>query len=100
MKSTLATLCVVCAMSTVASAQWLKEPTRGMPASRTCRRLLLARLMESQIVERYRRTEFGRIALTQTFENPKVFSKPVTFDVKVDFVPDTFLTTVASGGGG
>lgn len=44
---------------------------------------------ELKIVERYRRTDFGRIALTQTFEDPKVFSKPVTFDVKVEFVPDT-----------
>jgi hypothetical protein len=44
---------------------------------------------ELRVVERYRRTAFGHIELTQTFEDPKVFSRPVTFDVKVDFVPDT-----------
>ena len=44
---------------------------------------------ELRVVERYRRTAFGHIELKQTFEDPKVFSRPVTIDVKVDFVPDT-----------
>jgi hypothetical protein len=44
---------------------------------------------ELRVVERFRRPEFGKIELKQTFEDPKVFSRPVTFDVKVDFVADT-----------
>jgi hypothetical protein len=44
---------------------------------------------ELRIVERYRRTAFGHIELKATFEDPKVFNKPVTIDVKVDFAPDT-----------
>jgi len=44
---------------------------------------------ELKVVERFRRTDFGHIELKQTFEDAKVFSKPVTFDVKVEFVPDT-----------
>jgi hypothetical protein len=46
---------------------------------------------ELRVVERYRRTSFGHIELKVTFEDPKVFSKAVTVDVKVDFVPDTDL---------
>jgi len=44
---------------------------------------------ELRLVEHFRRPDFGRIELKQTYEDPKVFSKPVTFDVKVEFVPDT-----------
>jgi hypothetical protein len=44
---------------------------------------------ELRVVERFRRPNFGRIELKQTFEDPKVFNKPVSFDVKVDFVADT-----------
>jgi hypothetical protein len=44
---------------------------------------------ELRLVERFRRPDFGRIEVKQTFEDPKVFNKPVTFDVKVDFVADT-----------
>jgi hypothetical protein len=42
-----------------------------------------------RVVERYHRASFGTIELKATFEDPKVFSKPVTIDVKVDFAPDT-----------
>ena len=44
---------------------------------------------ELRVVERYRRTAFGHIELKQTFEDPKVFTRPVTIDVKVEFVADT-----------
>jgi hypothetical protein len=44
---------------------------------------------ELRLVERFRRLDFGHIELKQTFEDPKVFSRPVTVDVKVEFVPDT-----------
>ncbi|HZM93114.1 MAG TPA: hypothetical protein VFB92_06825 [Vicinamibacterales bacterium] len=42
-----------------------------------------------RVVERYRRTSFGKIDLKATFEDPTVFNKPVTIDVKVDFAADT-----------
>jgi len=42
-----------------------------------------------RVVERFRRPDFGRIELKQTFEDPKVFNKPASFDVKVEFVADT-----------
>src|SRR5678815_205151 len=44
---------------------------------------------ELRVIERFRRPEFGRLELTQTFEDPKVFTKPVTISVKVDLVADT-----------
>lgn len=42
-----------------------------------------------RMVERYRRTSIGHIELTATFEDPTVFSKMVTIDVKMDFAADT-----------
>lgn len=42
-----------------------------------------------RIVERFQRRDFGHIDLQQTFEDPGVYSKPWTVNVKVDFVPDT-----------
>jgi hypothetical protein len=42
-----------------------------------------------RIVERFRRRDFGHIDLQQTYEDPKVYGKPWTVNVKVDFVPDT-----------
>jgi hypothetical protein len=44
---------------------------------------------ELRLVERFRRPDFGHIELKQTFEDPKVFTKAVTVDVKVEFVADT-----------
>ena len=42
-----------------------------------------------RMVERYRRTSIGHIELKATFEDPTVFSKTVTIDVKMDFAADT-----------
>ncbi|HEU4688901.1 MAG TPA: hypothetical protein VFS23_11095, partial [Vicinamibacterales bacterium] len=42
-----------------------------------------------RMVERYRRTSIGHIELKATFEDPTVFSKMVTIDVKMDFAADT-----------
>ena len=44
---------------------------------------------ELRMIERFRRPDFGRLELTQTFEDPRVFTKPVTISVKVDLVADT-----------
>ena len=44
---------------------------------------------ELRLIERFRRPAFGHIELSQTFEDPKVFNKPVTIAVKVDVVTDT-----------
>ena len=42
-----------------------------------------------RMVERYRRTSIGHIELKATFEDPTVFSKTVTIDVKMHFAADT-----------
>ncbi len=42
-----------------------------------------------RVVERYRRASLGKIELKATFEDPKVFNKPVTVDVKVELAADT-----------
>ena len=42
-----------------------------------------------RVTERYRRTSIGHIELKATFEDPAVFTRPVTIDVKVDFAADT-----------
>lgn len=42
-----------------------------------------------RIVERFRRRDFGHVDLQQTYEDPRVYSKPWTVDLKVEFVADT-----------
>jgi hypothetical protein len=42
-----------------------------------------------RVIERFRRTSFGKIDLQATFEDPSVFTRPVTIAVKVDFAADT-----------
>jgi hypothetical protein len=42
-----------------------------------------------RVTERYRRTSIGHIELKATFEDPTVFTRPVTIDVKVEFAADT-----------
>jgi len=71
MRSTLATLIIVWSISTPLAAQWLKEPTRDMPRNADGTPDLLAPAP--------RAARMGR----------RIFSWPVTFDVKVDFVPAT-----------
>jgi hypothetical protein len=42
-----------------------------------------------RMVERYRRRDFGHVEFQATFEDPKVYTRPWTIEVKVEFVPDT-----------
>jgi hypothetical protein len=42
-----------------------------------------------RMVERIRRSDFGHLDVQVTFEDSKVFSRPVTVPVKMDFVADT-----------
>ena len=44
-----------------------------------------------RMTERFRRTDFGHMQLSITFEDPKVYTKPWTIDVDVNLVPDTEL---------
>ena len=43
------------------------------------------------VTERFRRTDFGHMQLSITFEDPKTYTKPWTIDVAVNLVPDTEL---------
>ena len=41
------------------------------------------------VTERFRRTDFGHMQLSITFEDPKAYTKPWTINVAVNLVPDT-----------
>ena len=44
-----------------------------------------------RVTERYRRTDFGHMQLSMTFDDPKTYTKPFTIEMAVSFVPDTDL---------
>ncbi len=44
-----------------------------------------------RMTERFRRTDFGHMQVSITFEDPKAYTKPWTIDVAVNLVPDTEL---------
>ena len=44
-----------------------------------------------RVEERFRRRDFGHIDLTITITDPKVFTKPITFTVVEELLPDTDL---------
>ena len=44
-----------------------------------------------RVTERFRRTDFGHMQLSMTFEDPKAYTKPWTIEVAVNLVPDTAL---------
>ena len=44
-----------------------------------------------RMTERFRRTDFGHMQLSITFEDPKAYTKPWTINVAVNLVPDTEL---------
>jgi Domain of unknown function (DUF3471) len=44
-----------------------------------------------RLTERFRRTDFGHMQLSITFEDPKAYTKPWTINVAVNLVPDTEL---------
>jgi hypothetical protein len=46
---------------------------------------------EMRVEERFRRRDFGHIDLTITITDPKVFTKPITFTVVEELLPDTDL---------
>jgi len=41
------------------------------------------------VTERFRRTDFGHIQLSITYDDPKTYVKPWTINLPVNFVPDT-----------
>jgi hypothetical protein len=43
------------------------------------------------VIERFRRTDFGHMQLSMTFEDAKAYTKPWTIDVAINLVPDTDL---------
>ncbi len=43
------------------------------------------------VTERFRRTDFGHMQLSITFEDPKAYTKPWTINVAVNLAPDTEL---------
>lgn len=43
------------------------------------------------VTERFRRTDFGHMQLSITFEDPKTYTKPWTISVAVNLAPDTDL---------
>jgi hypothetical protein len=44
-----------------------------------------------RVTERYRRTDFGHMRLSITFDDPKTYTKPFTIEVAVNFMPDSDL---------
>ena len=44
-----------------------------------------------RVTERYRRLDFGRIEIEETFHDPEVYSQPIKVQVKATLVPDTDL---------
>ena len=42
-----------------------------------------------RVEERFRRRDFGHIDLTITITDPAIFTKPITFTVVLDLMPDT-----------
>ena len=44
-----------------------------------------------RVTERYRRTDFGHMQLSITYDDPKAYTKPFTIDVAVNFMPDSDL---------
>jgi hypothetical protein len=44
-----------------------------------------------RVTERYRRTDYGHMRLSITYDDPKTYTKPFTIDVAVNFLPDTDL---------
>ena len=44
-----------------------------------------------RVTERYRRTDFGHMQLSITYDDPKTYTKPFTIDVAVNFIPDSDL---------
>jgi|KBSMisStandDraft_5_1062788.scaffolds.fasta_scaffold00059_33 hypothetical protein len=44
-----------------------------------------------RVTERFRRTNFGRMDLEMTFDDPKAYVKPFTIKVDVNYVPDDDL---------
>lgn len=43
------------------------------------------------VTERFRRTDFGHMQLSMTFEDPKAYKQPWTINVAINLVPDTEL---------
>jgi hypothetical protein len=46
---------------------------------------------EMRVEERFRRRDYGHMDLTITITDPKVFTKPITFSVVEELMPDTDL---------
>jgi hypothetical protein len=44
-----------------------------------------------RLTERYRRVDFGRIEIQETFTDPEIYSRPMTVQVTATLVPDTDL---------
>ena len=44
-----------------------------------------------RLTERYRRLDFGRMEIQETFSDPGVYSRPMTVTVKATLIPDTEL---------
>jgi uncharacterized protein DUF3471 len=44
-----------------------------------------------RVTERYRRTDYGHMQLSITYDDPKTYTKPFTIDVAVNFMPDSDL---------
>jgi hypothetical protein len=44
---------------------------------------------EMRVEERFRRRDYGHLELTITVTDPKIFTRPITFSVVLDLLPDT-----------
>jgi hypothetical protein len=42
-----------------------------------------------RVEERFRRRDYGHVELTVTVTDPQTFTKPITFSVVLDLLPDT-----------
>ena len=46
---------------------------------------------DMRVEERFRRRDYGHLELTTTITDPKTFTRPITFSVVLDLMPDTEL---------
>jgi hypothetical protein len=44
-----------------------------------------------RVTERYRRTDYGHMQVSITYDDPKTYTKPFTIDVAANFIPDSDL---------
>ena len=86
-----------CVMGAPCGAQWLKQPTAGVPRNADGKPNLSAGAPRTpdphtealRTTERYRRLDFGRMELLFTLDDPNAYAKPWTVKIDMTLAADT-----------